>query len=35
MLRYCVRCVIPDTKPDLQFDDEGVCSACRAYERRY
>ena len=34
MLRYCVRCVMPDTKPDLQFDDEGVCSACRAYERR-
>ena len=34
MLRYCVRCVMPDTKPDLQFDGEGVCSACRAYERR-
>jgi N-acetyl sugar amidotransferase len=34
MLRYCARCVMPDTKPDLQIDDEGVCSACRAYERR-
>ena len=34
MLRYCVRCVMPDTKPDLQFDDEGVCSACRAYADR-
>jgi len=34
MLRYCVRCVMPSTKPDLAFDDEGVCSACRAYEAR-
>lgn len=25
---------MPDTKPDLHFDDEGVCSACRSYERR-
>lgn len=34
MLKYCIRCVMPDTKPDLQFDDAGVCSACRAYENR-
>lgn len=34
MLRYCTRCVMPDTKPDLYLDEEGVCNACRAYERR-
>src|SRR3954468_14821143 len=34
MLKYCVRCVMPHTKPDLLIDDDGVCSACRAYERR-
>lgn len=34
MLRYCTRCVMPDTKPDLRLDDEGVCNACRSYERR-
>lgn len=33
-LRYCVRCVMPHTKPDLHIDDEGVCNACRSYERR-
>jgi N-acetyl sugar amidotransferase len=33
-LRYCVRCVMPDTKPDLHIDAEGVCNACRSYERR-
>ena len=34
MLRYCTRCVMPDTKPDLRLDDAGVCNACRSYERR-
>lgn len=34
MLRYCIRCIMPDTKPDLFIDSEGVCSACRAYENR-
>lgn len=34
MIKYCRRCVMPSTKPDLRFDDEGVCSACRNIERR-
>lgn len=34
MLKYCTRCVMPDTKPDLHLDEEGVCNACRSYERR-
>jgi N-acetyl sugar amidotransferase len=34
MLTYCKHCVMPSTKPDLQFDAEGVCSACRSYEQR-
>lgn len=25
---------MPDTKPNLQFDEEGVCSACRNFEKR-
>lgn len=25
---------MPDTKPDLHLDDEGVCNACRSYEQR-
>jgi N-acetyl sugar amidotransferase len=33
-LRYCRRCVMPETKPDLQMDAEGICSACRYYEKR-
>jgi N-acetyl sugar amidotransferase len=34
MLTYCKKCVMPDTKPDLHLDDEGVCNACRSYEQR-
>lgn len=34
MIRYCKRCVMPETKPDLFIDAEGVCSACRNYEHR-
>lgn len=33
-IRYCVRCVMPETKPDLHLDEEGVCNACRSYENR-
>ena len=32
--RYCVRCVMPHTKPDLRIDSEGVCNACRSFEQR-
>ncbi len=34
MLKYCTRCVMPDTKPDLHLDGAGVCNACRSFERR-
>ena len=30
----CKLCLYPDTKPDLWFNDEGVCSACLAYDKR-
>lgn len=33
-MRRCVRCLYPDTKPDLFFDDDGVCSACQAFDKR-
>lgn len=33
-MKYCKRCVMPDTRPGISFDDEGICSACQSYERR-
>lgn len=31
-MRYCERCLFPETKPDLSIDAEGVCDACRSAE---
>jgi N-acetyl sugar amidotransferase len=33
-VKYCKKCVQPDTRPGIQFDEYQVCSACRAYEER-
>jgi len=34
-MRYCNRCVLPDTKPGVVFDNEGICSACRSVELKH
>ncbi|HEX2653038.1 MAG TPA: N-acetyl sugar amidotransferase [Xanthobacteraceae bacterium] len=34
MIRFCSRCLYPDSKPDLWFDARGVCSACIGFEQR-
>lgn len=33
-MKYCTKCVMPDTRPGIIFNEEGVCSACQSYERR-
>jgi N-acetyl sugar amidotransferase len=33
-MKYCTRCLYPDSKPDLTFNKEGVCSACTAFDAR-
>ncbi len=33
-VNYCSRCLYPDTKPDLLFDEDGVCSACNSFASR-
>ena len=27
-MKYCKKCLYPNTKPQLQFDERGICSAC-------
>ena len=34
-VKYCKKCLFPDTKPDLYFDDEGICDACKSAERKH
>ena len=31
-MNYCKRCLYPDTKPQLVFDENGICSACKNHE---
>lgn len=34
-IRYCKKCLFPETKPDLYFNDDGVCDACLSAERKH
>jgi N-acetyl sugar amidotransferase len=34
MIRYCKNCVMPETKPDLRIDGDGICNACRSFAQR-
>jgi N-acetyl sugar amidotransferase len=29
-MKFCKKCVMPITKPDLHFDENGVCDACNS-----
>ena len=31
-MKYCKKCIMPDTRPDQIFDENGVCNACLSYE---
>ncbi|MBM4177343.1 N-acetyl sugar amidotransferase, partial [Candidatus Gribaldobacteria bacterium] len=33
-IKYCVKCLMPETKPDLTFNAEGVCNACSNFDNR-
>jgi asparagine synthetase B (glutamine-hydrolysing) len=33
-LKRCTRCILPNTMPYIEFDQEGVCNYCLHYRRR-
>lgn len=33
-MQYCKRCVMPNTRPGITFNEKGICSACQSFERR-
>ncbi len=33
-MKFCTKCVMPNTKPDLHFDEEGVCDACNSQKTK-
>jgi N-acetyl sugar amidotransferase len=33
-VRYCRRCILPDTRPNLTLDSNGICNACAGHASR-
>ena len=33
-MKRCVKCVMPDTRPGIKFDKNGVCCACLTHEQK-
>lgn len=33
-IKYCTRCLMPNSRPRIVFDEEGVCNACRHAEHK-
>ena len=34
-MRYCKKCIMPDTRPEQVFDASGVCDACRSADKKH
>ncbi len=34
IMKYCKKCVQPNTRPGIVFDEDGVCMACRFAEKK-
>ena len=34
-MRFCINCVTPDTRPDLRFNDQGICDACISSQKKH
>jgi hypothetical protein len=32
-LRRCTRCILPETMPFIEFDEQGVCNYCHGYRK--
>ena len=30
-MKYCKNCILPDTRPNLSIDEDGVCNACKSH----
>lgn len=33
-MKFCKKCTMPDTRPGISFDENGVCVACNHFEQR-
>ena len=35
LMKYCKSCVMPDTKPGLTINRDGICSACESIQNKF
>ena len=33
-MRICTKCVMPDTRPGISFDANGMCTGCQTFEKK-
>lgn len=33
-MKFCTKCIMPDTRPGITFNEKGVCIACQNNERK-
>ena len=31
-MKRCIKCVLPETYPEIKFDDNGICNQCHSYK---
>jgi N-acetyl sugar amidotransferase len=34
-MKVCTKCILPETYPKIEFDEQGVCNVCRSFEKNY
>ena len=34
-MKRCVRCVLPETCPNIEFDESGVCNVCKEFDKQW
>lgn len=33
-MKRCIKCILPETYPNLEFNDEGLCSICQTFQEK-
>ena len=34
MIKFCIKCIMPDSRPRIVFDENGICNACLHSEKK-
>ena len=34
MIKFCKKCIMPDSRPRIIFNEDGICNACSHSEKK-